>query len=130
LVLPVVAFVAGIGLLQVQPELPSLAAAASLALVLAVNLALCHRLRPLPAWPRAALLCAAAALAGFLWAAGWAQQRLSDELPSAWEGRDVRVIGVVARLPQRFDRGVRFELDVERVLTDGARVPQRVLVSW
>jgi competence protein ComEC len=42
----------------------------------------------------------------------------------------VRVIGVVARLPQRFDRGVRFELDVERVLTDGARVPQRVLVSW
>ena len=128
--LPVVAFVAGIAVLQVQAELPSFAAAAWLALALALALVLRRALQRLPAWLRSVGLCAAAGTAGFLWAAGWAQHRLADELPSAWEGRDVRVIGVVARLPQTFDRGVRFELDIEQVLTNGARVPQRVLVSW
>ncbi|MDR2364381.1 MAG: DUF4131 domain-containing protein, partial [Zoogloeaceae bacterium] len=58
---------------------------------------------------------------GYGWAAWRAAERLADELPLAWEGRDVRVVGVVASLPTRFDRGVRFVLRVEEVLTPGAK---------
>ena len=67
---------------------------------------------------------------GFSWAAWCAQQRLADALPVEWEGRDVAVIGVVASLPQVHERGVRFEFDIERVLSPGARVPRHVVLSW
>lgn len=73
---------------------------------------------------------AACVALGFSWAAWCAQQRLSDALPAEWEGRDIAVIGVVAGLPQAYDRGVRFEFDVERVLTRGAQVPRRIVLSW
>jgi competence protein ComEC len=36
------------------------------------------------------------------------------------EGRDIEVIGVVASLPQTTERSLRFELDVEQVLTAGS----------
>ena len=67
---------------------------------------------------------------GFSWAAGCAQSRLADALPPEWEGRDIAVVGVVAALPQPYERGVRFEFDVERVLTPHARVPRRIVLSW
>jgi competence protein ComEC len=67
---------------------------------------------------------------GFSWAAWRAQQRLSDALPAEWEGRDIAVVGVVAGLPQPSERGVRFEFEVERVLTQAARVPGRIVLSW
>jgi competence protein ComEC len=129
LVLPSVAFVAGVGLLQIQPQLPSPLLAGWLLAPLTV-LVMCHRR---PATPRVVKLLAlglVAGGAGFFWAAVCAQQRLADALPFAWEGRDIRLLGVVARLPQRFDRGIRFELDVERVLTPGATVPRRILLAW
>ena len=63
--------------------------------------------------------------------AAWrAELRLADELPAAWEGRDVEVVGVVAALPQDFSRGSRFEFDVETILTAGAVVPDRLMLSW
>jgi len=68
--------------------------------------------------------------AGFFWAAVCAQWRLGDALPEASEGRDIAVIGVVAGLPQSYERSVRFIFDVERTLTPGAHVPGRVLLSW
>ena len=67
---------------------------------------------------------------GFFWAAGAAHVRLSDALPTEWEGRDIDLVGVVASLPQPFDRSVRFELDVEQVLTSQARVPERIVLAW
>jgi len=67
---------------------------------------------------------------GFFWAAGLAHLRMADALPPEWEGRDISVIGVVASLPQPAERSVRFEFDVERVLTPGAQVPQRIVLSW
>ncbi len=67
---------------------------------------------------------------GFSWAALCAQQRLADALPPEWEGRDLAVVGVVAGLPQITGRGVRFEYDVERVLTPGAQLPRRIVLSW
>ena len=45
------------------------------------------------------------------------------------EGRDVAVTGVVASLPVRLERGVRFEFDVESHAADVA-VPQRLLLGW
>ena len=57
---------------------------------------------------------------------------LHSALPSALEGRDVRVTGVVARLPQRNETGLRFRLHVESALLDGhpVPVPPRVDVGW
>ncbi|MCX7892370.1 MAG: DNA internalization-related competence protein ComEC/Rec2 [Burkholderiales bacterium] len=83
--------------------------------------------------PRLAGVAAAAALAGFAWASAYGQLRVADRLAHDLEGRDLVVTGVVAGLPQPFERGVRFELDVEtaRLAGGGAvRVPRRVILSW
>lgn len=64
------------------------------------------------------------------WAAAFAHWRLADSLPPAWEQRDIQVVGVVANLPNKNDRNVHFQLDVERVITDGAIVPKRIALSW
>jgi len=66
---------------------------------------------------------------GFAWAALLAHARIEDELPSEWEGRDIVVVGVVATLPQSYERSVRFEFNVEQVLTSQARVPSRIVLS-
>ena len=68
--------------------------------------------------------------AGFFWAASVAQHRLADSLPKDWEGRDLRVGGVVASVPQLTERGARFEFDVERVFTQGTSVPRHISLNW
>ena len=125
----ILCFVAGAWWLQQQPALPELAwpgalAAGGLAVALARPRAASLRLL------RDLLVKAGFVALGFSWAAWCAQQRLADALPPQWEGRDIAVVGVVAGLPQAYDRGVRFELDVERALTPGAIVPQRIVLSW
>ncbi|QTN30521.1 DNA internalization-related competence protein ComEC/Rec2 [Rhodoferax sp. AJA081-3] len=57
---------------------------------------------------------------------------LHQALDPALEGRDVRVTGVVARLPQRNESGLRFRLQVESAQLDGqpVQVPPRVDVGW
>ncbi len=64
---------------------------------------------------------------GFAWAAVLAELRLSDRLDPALEGRDVVVTGVVAGLPQVFERGARFDFDVE---SPESGVPQHIVLSW
>src|SRR5689334_4152159 len=127
--LNVLSFVAGVWWLQQQAVLPGsdwawpvalAGAAATLARVDGAALGLA----------REVLVKAACFALGFSWAAWCAQQRLADALPPDWEGRDITVVGVVAALPQGYERGVRFEFDVERVLTPGARVPRHVVLSW
>ncbi len=71
----------------------------------------------------------AVACLGFAYAAGHAAWRMADELAFDDEGRDVAVIGVIASLPVKLERGVRFELDVEQV-APSVRVPSRVLLGW
>src|SRR5687768_2091333 len=123
----IVAFACGAWWLQRQAALPQL----GLAWLLLGALPL-YALTRCPA--RSARIAGVAALvlvacaAGFAWAAARAHVRMADELPRAWEGRDVELIGVVASLPQPYERSVRFELDVERVLTADAVVPERVLL--
>src|SRR4051812_20581883 len=137
--LSIVLFAFGAWLLQRQAELPDMRYAwVVIALALpALLIALVWRARTVGASPprivRAigkALLAACALAAGFLWAAWLAHARMDDALPAQWEGRDVELVGVIASLPQPYERSVRFEFDVERVLTSGARVPQHIQLSW
>ena len=124
----IVLFALGAWLMQRQAELPDMRCAWVL-LVALPALALArspHRV----VQRGAGILMAALWLAGgFFWAAGAAHIRLSDALPAEWEGRDIDVVGVVASLPQPYERSVRFELDVEHVLTPDARVPERIVLS-
>src|SRR3989442_1677506 len=113
--LTALAFAAGAALLQQQPHLPWLA---WLALV-----PLCIGLAALR-WRGAAVFALAG---GFLWAAACAHWRMADWLSPALEGRDLRVVGVVAALPALGERSVRFEFDVEPA---GQKLPSRIQLSW
>jgi competence protein ComEC len=134
--LGILAFAAGIWLLQQQPALPDwwivLALAASFGAALGLQHFASGGFR-LPA--RAGVIAASVAL-GFAWGAGTAKVRLADRLEPRLEGRDLTLTGVVASLPQAFERGVRFEFDVaDAVVADGGRenaapVPGKVLLSW
>lgn len=68
-----------------------------------------------------------ALLAGFAWAAAFGQIRLADHLPAQNEGRNIRVTGVIAGLPQAYENGVRFEFEVESA---EATVPSRLSLAW
>ena len=123
----ILAFAAGILFLQLQATLPGMAAVAACAAAGLAGLAVASRCGA--GVSRGVVLCACALL-GFAWAAWRAECRLADHLPEDWEVRDIQVSGVVAALPQRFERGERFAFDVESVMTPGARVPQRIFLSW
>ena len=125
----IIAFAAGIWLLQQQAALPPLAWATALVpgMLLIPLFRGAELLRRLLRTGTVLLLCAGV---GFFWAAACAQLRLADALPPDWEGRDIRVTGVVASLPQPSERSVRFEFNVEQVLTPGAQVPRRIVLSW
>ncbi|MBI3147955.1 MAG: DNA internalization-related competence protein ComEC/Rec2 [Betaproteobacteria bacterium] len=75
------------------------------------------------------LLAALACGAGFHHAAWQAGERLAVSLPDKWQGRDIEVVGVVAELPRRHERGLRFNFDVEQTLTPQVFVPQRIYLS-
>jgi competence protein ComEC len=125
----IVLFAFGAWLLQRQAELPDLRYA-WLALLAAPCLYIARSSTGTVAIARKVALALVSFAAGFYWAAGVAQIRLDDALPLEWEGRDIDIIGVVASLPQPYERSVRFELDIEHVLTSDARVPERISLSW
>jgi competence protein ComEC len=133
--LGILAFAVGVWLLQSQAALPGWPAIAALAAGFGAALAT-ERVAGarFAAIARVAMLAASLGL-GFAWAAAVAKVRLADRLDPAWEGRDVTLTGVVASLPQPFERGVRFDLDVERAERAGAdaagfQAPARVALSW
>ncbi|MDR0587750.1 MAG: DUF4131 domain-containing protein, partial [Burkholderiales bacterium] len=72
----------------------------------------------------------AAFFCGFGYAAKHAHTRIADELPSAWERKDITIIGVVDDLPAVNTAATRFSLHVEKVLTPNAVVPSRITLSW
>ena len=120
-------FTLGVWLLQQQAALPGLAWAWLIPLLLPALLLPQHT-----KWLRAArlvLLAAGTALFGFFYAAVIAQHRLADELPGDWQGRNIDIVGVVAELPRRHERGLSFAFDVERTLTPGVHVPSHILLS-
>ncbi len=123
-----ICFAGGVVWLQQQAELPVLSWTWALAATLFAAVFVTPgtgRLRLV----RAAILGAAWAVAGFAVAASAAHARLADVLPVAWERRDIAVVGVIASLPQADERRIRFEFDIESVVTPGASVPRRVVLS-
>lgn len=121
-------FTLGVWLLQQQEALPSLTWGAGI--IVFLGAALIYQRKT--SWQQAAAPILAAALAcstGFFYAAFFAQQRLADALPAAWQGKNIQVIGVVAQLPRQHDHGLRFAFDVEKVLTPNATVPTRILLA-
>lgn len=81
-------------------------------------------------WRRAAVLALAGlVLLGFA-STGWrATQRLGETLDAAVEGRDLRLTGIVAGLPQHGPNGIRFRFEVERATMAGEAVPVPRLVA-
>ena len=123
----ILAFSLGVLLLQTRGELPDWGVLAALAVVGGLFFAGANRFAgERRGLERAGLTLAGLAI-GFAWAGLLAQWRLAEALPDAWEGRDIELVGVVAALPQRFERGERFEFLVETVRTPGATVPSRTL---
>jgi competence protein ComEC len=114
-----IAFLGGILVVQQLAALPSLVWA--LLLLPALLLSLRH-----PRW-----LLVVFFLGGFAWAIWRADLILQDRLPSALEGRDVVVEGVVAELPQATEYGSRFAFDVTAANVGGATVsvPHRIRLS-
>ncbi len=123
--LNILAFAAGLIVLQMQPELPPAGLWA-----LAGGLLALPAMRWKGAWPGRLLGVLACLALGFAWAGWRADIRLADALGADWEGRDVEVIGVIATLPQDFSQGSRFEFAVEKRLTATAVVPERIMLSW
>ena len=126
----VVGFAFGVWLLQQQAQLPAAVAFVPVPLLIFALLAgRRFELRWRENLRRIVLpLCCIAC--GFGWAAWLAHCRLADELPAAWEGADIQLVGVVASMPQAYERSARFEFDVERVLTQDAVVPSHIVLSW
>lgn len=126
----ILAFAAGVWLLQQQSALPALL---WFWFLLPIPLLL-YGFRHASSWPGVGLrhvINKTLWLAvGFFWAAFFAQQRLADVLPERWEGQDIQISGVIASMPLNNERGMRFEFDVEKVITPGARVPAHIQLSW
>lgn len=118
---PLLAFVAGILLLQLQPELPARWLLPACLLPLPMLWALPRRSLPLLVLP--------ALLLGFAWAGLRAHWRISDQLPRDWEGRNVQLQVVVADLPQTSERSVRLRLDVESSQPAVAAVPGHIQLN-
>lgn len=125
------AFVAGAWCLQQQAVLPG-PLWAYVVPVAAFVLVLLGRVQSRRARLAAGLLWIPCwALGGFLLAALWAHVRLADALPLDLEGRDLRVRGVIAELPQENAAGtLRFVFDVEAIATPSAHVPARISLNW
>ena len=124
-------FSVGVLACQLAAELPTAplqwagAAAACIAACIALEL----RRRPgrTVRSVRLALILMASLVAGWTYAAWRADLRLQDALPGEWEGRDVVVSGVVASLPQDFERGIRFVFHAD---AGPAPLPPVLSVAW
>nr|WP_259460523.1 DNA internalization-related competence protein ComEC/Rec2 [Paraburkholderia sp. BL23I1N1] len=72
----------------------------------------------------------AALCTGVGYAAWRAETRLAVSLPSAWEGRDIDVVGSIKGLPSRDDKGARFRFEVESADAPIAAFPRVIQLSW
>lgn len=124
------AFALGAWWLQQQSVLPGVFAVVPVIPLLLLAFMVGRQKMPLARICAQALWILGSATIGFLWAAAMANWTLSTALPENWEGRDIRVIGTVAEMPQHGARSTRFAFDVEKILTPGAEVPPRIVLTW
>lgn len=121
---------AGVWWLQQQAALPRLPVCVLLILIALAGLISVRRfVHSQSSFLRPALLVAAGIAFGFGWAALRADLRLDAALANTLEGQDIIVTGTVASLPDRIERGVRFQFALEAAHTpDGkpASVPRYI----
>lgn len=141
MVLMVLGFVAGAWLLQQQSALPTILNLLQLwcgAVLLATAIQLVRQrfyttpiIKQLSLAPVLSTLISVlfASALGFTWAAAIASHRLSDALPNNWEQKNITLVGVVASLPEKTERGQRFLFNVEQVLTPNAHVPSHLSLN-
>ncbi len=113
--LAILAFAAGVVLLQLQPALPGFAWVLVLPFLAAATF-----------WNKRLGLLLAIGL-GFCWALGLAHLRLAERLAPELEGRDIAVVGVISGLPAPGERSIRFEFEPESA---DVPLPQKILLSW
>jgi len=114
------AFLLGILLFQRLPALPD------------ERWVWCLPVLPVLAWLWRPLRLPACLATGFLWTLWHAHAILASGLPSTLEGMDLRIVGIVASLPERDAWRARFMFDVETLERDGVDYasPGRVRLSW
>ena len=57
---------------------------------------------------------------------GWRAAHFdAHRMPAQWEGRDIRLMGLIVEMPQRMERGMRLRVDVEQAWS--AQVPEAAL---
>lgn len=129
----IVGFVLGLIWLQQQAQLPApmaqrwlLGGAVLLALLVCLLRSGAGRQGRAGRVVRFLLPCLCAGLCAVLWGSWRAEQRLADILPLTLEGRDIALVGTVASLPQRTERGWRFEFAVEQP----SALPSRIALMW
>lgn len=85
-------------------------------------------------WRVAAVIAGSWLTAGIALGTGYAQHRaetrIKAELPRAWENRDIDLIGAVSSLPTLTERGTRFMMTIEKVITADATVPENISLTW
>ncbi len=128
--LSILVFVSGVILLQWQAELPAMSVTPALLLPLLVAIFCWHSQKPVLLLISRSLLLFFVFYCGYFWAAGVATWRLADVLPEVWEGKDIKVIGVISNMPQYDSNKVRFQFNVEQIVTSQAYVPNHVALSW
>jgi competence protein ComEC len=141
LALPLLAALAGMAGLHQQAALAPSGVWLGTGLAALLAMAQLWRRRLRPAW-HLSFFCLAALLLGAAWTGWRAQQRLAQELPPAWEGRDLWLVGRVDSLPQSLlgqggAPGWRFAFALEGLQDPAAsaeppaldRLPQRLLLS-
>ncbi len=124
--LAILAFAAGTLWVQSAAVLPPSVAYGVGGLVVGAASWLSRRTAP---WLRLILCCLAAFMLGVAWAASRAEGLLSEALPLALEGQDIRITGQIDTLPQRTERGWRFEFAVDPASTVAHGIPVRLLLS-
>lgn len=129
----VLGVVCGAWMLQQQASLPSvLFYTVSLIVLAAISLSLLvyreqySRKRLL----RMVALLIASGLFGYHYAGVMAEIRLSDKLPSAWEQKNIEVIGTIASMNKVQEQGEQFRFYVEQILTPDAVVPSHILLNY
>ena len=129
-ILMVSAFVVGVWLLQQQPSLPSLSSLPWLIVTACFFIFIFFKFSQFSRNLKRVSILLLVSLFGFFYAASFATWRLSDELPHAWEQKDIEVEGVVASMVERNGYAERLRFDVERVITTAAQVPQHITLNY
>ncbi|UCH47438.1 MAG: DNA internalization-related competence protein ComEC/Rec2 [Betaproteobacteria bacterium] len=120
----------GAGWLQHQAQLPPLVYGLMVMVPALAGWSLGRQQLPVARHLSFACWLLACFVGGLFWAASQAYLALASELDERWSGRDVRIEGVIAQLTQPGQRGTRFVMNIERVLTVGAQLPRRTAITW